>query len=155
MAQQIVYVLCGLPGSGKSTWCEMMTKKYANTVIVSGDSMRHMVRGGPYTFDIDLEPAIDDAMRGIIQSFLAKGFDVIVDEPHLTKMQRAKILLDMPRGVNVFCILFKDLGEENLNRRMANHRGYSREHWAEVLEGMRKVYVPPTLEEGFDDIIYA
>jgi predicted kinase len=47
-----LYILIGLPGSGKTTWAKNKAKDDLRTVIISRDGFRSMIKGeGEYIFD--------------------------------------------------------------------------------------------------------
>jgi tRNA uridine 5-carbamoylmethylation protein Kti12 len=113
-----------------------------------------MVWAGDYVFDERLEPAIRAATDAAIESFIEDGFDVIIDETHVSQARRRDIIEHVDGRAYVIAVVFPDLGPLNLERRMNDSRGYSREKWAEVIDKMRAAYQPPDKSEGFWDIIY-
>jgi predicted kinase len=154
MGVPIVYMLVGLPGSGKSTWAKDHMATNPQCVVVSRDALRHMVRAGTYVFDPILEPAIRDAADAALCSFIKDGFNVILDETHVHAVRRADVLNLMKDKASVIAVVFPDLGDQTLERRVnGDARGYSRERWAEVIHNMRTTYEPPVQSEGFAEII--
>jgi len=174
---QTVYLTCGLPGCGKSTWAREKAKEDLNVAIVCRDDLRTMFKG-VYYYDTVLEPAIVDMAMSVLDILLDRGYDVIVDETNLTKKRRAEILSRirqwcerkygqetsvLPVGqlsfrrmpepaIKVICVEFPE-DERHLERRMKENRGYTPEKWTEVVEGMKKTREPVTLDEGFTNII--
>ena len=88
-----LFLLCGCPGSGKSTWAMNRIAKYDGN-IVSRDTIRFGLldlRGGNY-FDHE-----DEVMDLFIRSIRASlknpcPHDVYVDATHLTKRSRDQIM---------------------------------------------------------------
>lgn len=74
-----VIICVGIPGSGKSTWVKEYISKNPNTVAVSRDDFRFMLRNTPLT-----EPKIEDMITELvnitIEKSLMRGCDVIVDQ---------------------------------------------------------------------------
>ena len=156
-----VYMMQGLPGSGKSSWARNKMARNPKTLVVCRDDLRRMVRGGEYVFDPDLEPVIVEMDTAILRICLRYGFDVIMDETNISRNRRRDVLgsieysikcekeLDAVRTV---CVVM-DGGGKNLDNRMADGRGYSRDHWAGVIEKLRGVSEPVGDDEGFDLIV--
>lgn len=53
----MLYVMCGCPGSGKTTWCK---KNLANAVYVSTDDIRAELFGTPEPGDRSQEKRVFD-----------------------------------------------------------------------------------------------
>lgn len=94
MKQKRVFLMCGCPGSGKSTWVRERIVKYGG-YHVSRDEIRFAIldeRGGDY-FDYENE---------VIQTFIARinelldnneqCIDIYVDATHLTDNSRNQIM---------------------------------------------------------------
>lgn len=151
-----IFVLQGLPGSGKSTWSRNKMTQNPRTLVVCRDDLRKMVRGGVYVFDEELELAIMEMDMACLDICLRLGFDVIVDETNVSKRRRLQILslVTAPTPVRTVCVVL-DGGGNNLDNRMTDARGYDREHWAGVIEKLRAITEPVEENEGFDKIVYA
>lgn len=80
----MIYVMCGLPRSGKSTASIDILKEIGNqfTVLVNGDTIRLAITGQRYN------PLVEDYVSSIkhtmIKSHALSGMDVIVDGTHTT-----------------------------------------------------------------------
>jgi len=138
-----IYVLIGLPGSGKSTWAKRKVGKEKNTVIVNKDSLRLMINGGKYVYDECFENMIKDFATTTMRIALGHGFDVIVDETNLTRDKR-KIwnYIDM----ETIGVWFTE-SKRNLEYRLKDTRGYAPAQWMLVIENMRDVFEKPTKDE--------
>ena len=147
----ILYILCGLPGAGKSHWSNQKCKD-SLTVIVSRDSFRNMIKGDNYIFDHLYEKTIKESSNNTIKEFLKDGFDVIADETNFSKRRR-KELIDLVSDLNVkiVAVYFKDM--DTLENRLNDPRGYSKEKWIEVINNMKNNFEVPKLNEGIDRII--
>jgi len=150
-----LYVLCGLPGSGKSTWAmNMRNAILGQTTTVSKDSLREMVTGGYYVYDPDTEPMIKDmAYSCILEAAKHRSYAIFIDETHLTVRARhvwiGNTALSEYEKKCVWCTET----EMNLLNRMKEARGYSEEKWKSVIVGMSESFEPPSVEEGFDEVI--
>lgn len=92
MKQKNLWVLCGIPGSGKSTWCAKAVKK-PGAVRVSRDAIRFaMLEDGDEYFSHE-----NDVFREFVRSINDKlndkdVTDVFVDATHLNENSRSKLL---------------------------------------------------------------
>ena len=75
--KNIIYMLKGLPASGKSTYAENMV----NVKRVSKDDLRAMIDGGEYTKENEM--FILDVRNYIVGRALELRFDVVVDDVNL------------------------------------------------------------------------
>ncbi len=75
--KNIIYMLKGLPASGKSTYAENMV----NVKRVSKDDLRTMIDGGEYTKENEM--FVLDVRNYLVGRALELGFDVVVDDTNL------------------------------------------------------------------------
>jgi len=149
-----VYVMCGLPGSGKSTWAKNKAKE-ANTVIVSPDAIRTMLFG-EYRYDEAYEPTVLQVSLFALYCAVAAGEDVVFDEVSLSREERRAVFNTLAYyhkdgAVKVVCVNCRS--SDNLANRMKDSRGYPKERWVEVIETMRQRYEAPTVDEGFTEVL--
>jgi predicted kinase len=107
--------------------------------------------------DSRYEVLVHEAAMSILESALYNGFDVIIDETNITENNRRKWIetidsLELSEKPKVICVWFKE-DQKNLEYRMKDDRGTSREVWATVIEGMKAKFEPPRITEYFDEII--
>lgn len=101
----IVYILCGIPGSGKSTWCKTL---HPGLPVVSRDILR--AEQG-YTTDPDhkkictpdQERRITDIEYSLIEKYCEEGTSFIVDDMNITPFWR-DYLISTLRSYNVYII---------------------------------------------------
>lgn len=76
-----LYVLKGLPASGKSTWAKNKVKEEYNTVIVNRDSIRTMLKGmyNLFPFNSKMEDLVTEIEQSAMQTGLALNYNVIMD----------------------------------------------------------------------------
>lgn len=170
-----VYITCGLPGSGKTTWAREFIKKNPGTVRVCRDNLREMFCG-EYRYDKEFEALVKRTAINTLDLSIKNRHNVIIDETNIKKEKRAdwidiismidkeadedgtsfitrKIKIQIvyfPLGIEVDSIsgLAASFGDDNLENRMSdNPRGYSREHWRGVIESMKKDFEVPELSE--------
>lgn len=156
MINPTVFILCGLIGSGKSTHAKRILSEHPDTLIVNRDALREMAYGG-YSFIPHFEPLIKRFAFSMVSSCISRGISVVVDETNLTVKKRQEIIDECTSTpfygpLRIVCVWCRE-GVRNLEFRMREPRGCTREKWEEVLDSMRKSFEPPTMEEGFDEII--
>lgn len=96
----IVYLLCGLPGSGKSTWCR---ENHPDLPIVSRDIIRAELG---YTSGPDEKARLDNWQEDkvtkkeneYIEKYLMEGKDFILDDTNLKSKYRKPLLQKLYRG---------------------------------------------------------
>lgn len=77
-------MLCGIPGSGKSTYAkQIVAKDPSNWVRVNNDDLRAMMNGSVYS--ADYEKIITDARNYLIRDALKRGKNVIIDNLNLNR----------------------------------------------------------------------
>ena len=138
-----LYVLCGIPGSGKSTM-SMQIAKEQNAKLYSYDAIK---RDSKLT-------SFDDICAFIYQRIitdLSNGFNVVYDAPHTKIKHRVAILEHL---ADVYCtkvlITMKTPLDECL-RRNSHRQGheYIPEH---IIHDFYNSFEPPDLGEGWDEI---
>jgi predicted kinase len=152
--RQVVYMTCGYPGSGKSTWAKRKLEEIGKCVVVSRDFLRYMIKGGVYKFDEDYEEYVKEVSIMAALRALQRGYSVIIDETYLTKESRkgtiTAIKCQFPE-VDIVCVHCVE-DKRNVEMRMEDSRGISEERWRSIIDGMRKVFENPTSHEGFSKI---
>lgn len=132
-----VYILIGLPESGKSTWSKNFVKENPNTLIINRDAYRSMIKS-EYTFDFRFEPFIKTISNKSLETALEYGFDVIIDETHVKAQRRKEIISIIRNYESTFGVINNDYGrtkiiyvwftenQNNIEYRMKESRGYEK-----------------------------
>ena len=140
-----VYIMCGCPGSGKSTWLKNHVKP--GSAVISRDAIRFsLLKEGDGYFDKEAE--VCDMLWDQINGALSDGRDVFVDQTSLTKKSR-KYLLSRIFGYNKANAIWIDTDLETAlerNELRKNTKAY-------VPRGqVRRMYFQfqePSFDEGF------
>ena len=142
-------ILCGMIGSGKTTWARNYIKKNPGTLIISKDDIRRMLHGGEYVYDEALEESIDWTANSFWRE-LEDDYAVILDDCHLSKADRN---IDRWDATETIIVSFPPKDKQwHVDGRMLNSYGHSLECWERVYDKMIAVYEPPT-EDECDELI--
>lgn len=150
-----VYVLVGVPGSGKSTW--IRNQDWArDCVVVSTDAFVEQEaerQGRTYSevFDDYMPTAVKLMADQVVQAREA-GQDIVWDQTSTTVASRRKKFKMLP-DYHAVAVVFPTPEPAELERRLANRPGKNIP-W-QVMQGMISGFKLPTAEEGFAEIWYA
>jgi len=152
MKTATVYVLIGLPGSGKSTWSKNKMADDPGCLIVNRDALRTMIKG-EYCFNPMYESTIRQSALSLMELFIDDGWDVIMDETHVTRKSRDEVFSRVGDKARIVAVVFEEQ-ERNLEFRMKDPRTYDEAKWADVIAYMKKLYEPiDTQVERYNAVI--
>lgn len=151
-----LYVLVGVPGSGKSTWVK--NQDWARDIpVVSTDRFVEQYaakEGKTYSevFD-EYMPIAVKLMANQVLICKANNKDIIWDQTSTTVETRAKKIRMLPDYYKI-AVVFPTPEPDELARRLATREGkIIPAHVSEVMASQLK-NEPPTEAEGFDEIWY-
>ncbi len=153
----ILYILIGLPASGKSFWAKeyIKTSPSVNIKRVNKDLLREM-------FDISVwsgekENFINSIQSEIVRKSLKKGYDVIVDNTNLNKRAR-KEFHDIARSIGNVAVIEK-VFEVPLEECILRDKNRTNSVGESVIRGMFDRYLkngyPGGLIVSYDEIIHS
>lgn len=145
-----LYLMMGIPGSGKSTWIK--NHLFPCQTHVSRDNIRFaLVEEGEEYFSRETE--VFNAFVEQINTFLSNGCDVYADATHISRASRNKLLSRInshPEEVNLIWINGGLTNALLQNENRKNTRSYVPKS---VIRRMHNQIEAPDFEEGFN-IIY-
>lgn len=150
-----LYILVGVPGSGKSTWIKNQHFDMSKTAIVSTDDLVEKYAtsvGKTYSevFDEYMPQAVAK-MAGQARAAFRAGMDVVWDQTSTSVGSRAKKIRMCPTTYKIVAVVFDTPEKEELARRLGSRPGKNiPDH---VMRQMISSYQPPTTAEGIDEII--
>lgn len=149
-----LYVLVGVPASGKTTWFRNQEWK-DNCYYISTD--RHVeayaeAHGKTYSevFTDYMPTAVENMVEEVVRARDA-GIDIVWDQTSTTVASRRK-KFDMLPNYYKIAVVFETPHRTELRRRLASRPG--KEIPDVVVEGMLASFETPTEQEGFDEIWY-
>lgn len=147
-----VYMLIGVPASGKSTWIKDQTWAKDIPVVSSDNFVEYHAKRVGKTYNEVFDEYAPIAMRLMDNQVLicqANGTDLIWDQTNTSAKSRAKKLAMLPKYEKI-AVVFKTPEPEEHARRLASRPGKSiPEH---VIRSMIDSFEMPTDEEGFNEI---
>lgn len=151
-----LYVLVGVPGSGKTTWTAHQKFDWDKTVIVSTDRyVEQYARSVGKTYNEvfkDFMPTAVEMMTVTARQAFKDDKDVVWDQTSTTVKTRARKLRMAPEHYTKIAVVF-DVPRPELHAKFLDRPGKTIPE--EVLCDMINKFAYPTVDEGFDRIIKA
>jgi len=147
-----LYVLVGVPGSGKSTWVSKQSWArdcvYVSTDMYVEDYAKLVGKTYNEVFKLYMPKAVK-LMAQDVRVANKAGKDVIWDQTSTTIKSRAKKFRMLP-DYEVIAVVFPTPAEDELKRRLASREGKSIPD--NVMKSMISGFEMPTVEEGFKEV---
>lgn len=150
MNQRII-LMCGIPGSGKSTETRRYVK--AGFIAINKDAIIEMCHHGKYDFQEHLDHIYHQMFLKMVDTALKNNLDIVVDDINHTIRRRAQILSMIPWKYKREIIYFRPNLELNIENRKKENRGYPNERWENVITRMAGEFEKPNHWEGFQRIV--
>ncbi len=139
-------MLCGLPGSGKSTYAKSLQNEY---VIHSSDDLREEMFGDVNENSADSNRKLFEELHKRIIRDLQSGKSVVYDATNINRRKRISFLKEIENISCIKkCVLFATpysvcLGRNDFRRRKVPE---------DVIKRMHMSFQPPHKSEGWDEI---
>ena len=146
MNRPSLILLCGIPGSGKTTYAEKYIKERHNTVHLSSDKIRAELWGNEATQGDNNE--VFSLMQSRAIDALNNGQSVVYDATNVTRKDRSYIITLCPKFVKIECYIIWAPIETCIERDAARKRTVGKE----VIDKMLKRFQPVWYDEGIDEI---
>lgn len=166
-----LYVLIGLPGSGKSTWAKNYCHSHKNCLIVSSDFVRQQLFGDEakqydenflkrkykrtYCEMTESEKrhigntAVFSRVDARTRKLLKEGKDVIYDATSISEKSREKIIKSFSDAADKFVAVYFDTPLETCLRQNQKRKRHVPES---VIRSMASRITKPAVTEKFDDV---
>lgn len=148
-----LYVLVGIPGSGKSTWVANQRWDMSKTAFVSTDGLvedyaKSVGKTYSEVFDEYMPTAVKLMAEQVVEARKASK-DIVWDQTSTTIASRAKKFKMLP-DYQAIAVVFPTPDDEELRRRLKSRPGKVIPQ--RVIYQMKEHWQDPTLEEGFAEI---
>lgn len=143
-----LFMMVGLPGSGKSTYAHYIITEKGKPIIHSSDDLREELYGDSNNQDNNVD--LFQELHKRIKEDLRNGKDVIYDATNISKKRRRAFLSELK---NISCIRICVLIMTPFDKCVEFNSKRDRVVPVDVIERMIKNWNPPALNEGFDNII--
>jgi predicted kinase len=147
-----LYVLVGVPGSGKSTWIKEQTWMLGLNIVSTDNFVEAYAKKQGKTYSEVFEeymPIAIELMTDHVIFVREHGHDIIWDQTSTTVASRKRKFNMLPNYYAI-AIVFSTPEEKELKRRL-NSRPGKEVPW-DVVQGMIDNFEMPTEEEGFKEI---
>ena len=150
----ILYVLVGLPGSGKSTWTRAINKDGSFTIVSSEKHARSQGLTYSDVFDAYSKTATV-LMNQKFKEAVANNDNIIWDQTNMTAKKRKNILMQIPKNYKKIAVVFK-IDEAELQARLDKRsKDEGKTIPPFVMTSMARSFEMPTKAEGFNEVIQA
>jgi len=149
-----LYMLIGVPGSGKSTWAKSQNWIKICTYISTDELVEEYAKRTNSTYNEVFQEYMPEAvkvMTNMVIEARKAGKDIVWDQTSCTVITRAKKIKMLPHYRKI-AVVFKTPPETELRARL-DSRPDKIIPWEVVSDMANKLEQQPvTLEEGFDEI---
>lgn len=144
-----MFMMVGLPASGKSTAAEILGRDY-EAVIISSDRIRYELYGSEETQG---NPAtVFSKVKERAVAALCEGYNVVIDATNVSAKKRTSFLAEISRRVNVpfkkICVAMMTPYDSCVERDAARKRTVGRP----IIDKMIRQFEVPFYNEGWDEI---
>lgn len=143
-----LYILCGIPASGKTSWAIEFLKEHPDTRYISRDEIRFSIVNEDEDY-FSHEAEVFAEFSGAVAQTLMDGFDVIADATHINQFSRNKLIAAIDNFITEYeikYVVFYTGVEVCINR---NHQREGRAQVPDAtIRGMRRSFKVPTLQES-------
>jgi len=151
-----LFMLVGLPASGKSTWAEIQEGMMNDIGILSSDIWlesyaKEAGKDYQWAFENKFKEA-NASMREDLKYFTHNNINIIWDQTNMSVKARRKKLSQIPKHYHKVAIVF-EVDREELNERLSTRAEQTGKHIPQyVIDNITEQYIQPTLDEGFEKV---
>jgi len=152
-----IIILIGLPGSGKSTYCEKIIKEKEYVIASTDNLIEEYAKGVGITYSEAWYIVDHKILKKIfdtnIKEAIKENKNIIVDRTNMFKKSRNSILNIIPKNYKKIAIIFEIPEDELKNRLLKRGQDTGKIISEDIVEFFASNYVPP-IDKDFDQIIF-
>ena len=151
-----VFVMCGLPGIGKSTWIKNF--KADNKIVISRDEIRFSMLEKDEDYFSREPDVFNEFIRQIRKALInGKNENIFIDATHLNRASRRKLLNSIGQNLltenHIIAVSFPNDLDKALKQNELR-KGQGRSYVPRgVIRRMHEQFQCPDVSEGFDTIM--
>jgi predicted kinase len=146
MNRPTLILLCGIPGSGKTTYAKKYIEEHDGTIHISSDEIRQELWGDEATQGDNNE--VFSLMQSRTIETLNNGQSIVYDATNITRKDRFYIISLCPKFVKIECHIIWAPIETCIERDATRKRTVGKD----VIDRMLKRFQSPWYDEGIDEI---
>ena len=147
-----LYIMVGLPGSGKSTYAKEFIKDQ-QVEYLSSDSLRAVF--GKNESDQSVTPKVFGHIKTKVDEYLRDNKNVLVDATSVNRKERSDYIKTAKKyGAKVVAIVFKMDRQGLIERNKKRGEQGGRVVPTNIIDRMLSKYEDPSFNEGIDVMIY-
>lgn len=158
-----MYMMVGVPGSGKSWWIDRQDFNLTNVILSTDDFIQEiachmsMESGQVITYSDIFHNHIVEAERQLqldLKSAIDDNMNIIWDQTNLSVATRRKKLQKIPRHYKKIACVFSTPDNEQHDIWLNSMRRNGKVIPSHIMASMIATYQEPSINEGFDEIIF-
>lgn len=149
-----LYMLIGLPYSGKSSWIIKQSEQSNGCMVIDTDSyIENKAKENNISYNDAFKLYYKDAEVNMYQRLniaIASDLDIYWDQTNLTEKSRKKKLNMIPSYYNKVAVVFPQLELCETYNRMGQRK--DKFISMKIIESLKGTYVVPTMDDGFNEV---
>lgn len=148
-------LMCGIPGSGKSTWCKEYQSKHPNTFIIDTDETRKKITGSYLIFPPKMEMIYDEMIKETNEIFEKYEDCTVIEDSIFLEEYRRRYYMERIKHVDHSMLFMIKMHDYSICYKQNKMR--PKDKWVpdEVMDKMiNETYVDPSPETAalFDEV---
>lgn len=152
MNKPTLYLMVGIPGSGKSWYAKRLLANQENTMYISRDSIRFkfLKENDEY---FAKEDVVFNSFVSLIKKHLYDGENVIADATHLNRKSRMKVLNNLDLSKIKICVIYIDVPLDVCLERNSKREGRAKVPPTIIKNMYKNLTYPDKKEQEYYDTI--